>query len=66
MYAACIDLEKAHNKIDRKAVWIVLQIYDVGGQLMDGIKTLYREVNACAKVNGVIVLQLEWKQNRDV
>ncbi len=47
-----MDLEKAYDNADRKALWKVLKIYRVGGQLMVGIKTFYREVNACVKVDG--------------
>ncbi len=51
-YAAFMDLEKAYDRVDRKAVWNVLKIYGVGGQLMEGIKAFYREANACVKVDG--------------
>ncbi len=50
LYAAFMDLEKAYDRVDRKALWDVLKIYGVGGQLMEGIKVFYREV-----------LQLEWE-----
>ncbi len=52
MYAAFMDLEKAYDRVDRKALWNVLKIYGVGGQLMKGIKAFHREMNACAKVDG--------------
>ncbi len=32
--------------------WSVLQIYDVGGQLLKGIQAFYREANACVRVGG--------------
>ncbi len=51
LYAAIMDLEKAYDRIDRKALWDVLKIYGVGGQLMEGIKAFYREANACVKVD---------------
>ncbi len=37
MYAAFMDLEKAYDKVDRQALWDVLKIYGVGGQLMEGM-----------------------------
>ncbi len=33
-----MPLEKAHDTVDREALWNVLRIYGVGGQLMEGIK----------------------------
>ncbi len=52
LYAAFMDLEKAYDKVDRKALWHVLKINGVGGQLIKGIKAFYREANACVKVDG--------------
>ncbi len=40
LYAAFIDLEKACDRMDREALWNVLNRYGVGGQLMEGIKFL--------------------------
>ncbi len=31
LYAAFMNLEKAYNRVNREALWSVLQIYDVGG-----------------------------------
>ncbi len=36
LYAAFMDLEK----VDREALWNVLYIYGVGGQLLKGIQSL--------------------------
>ncbi len=47
-----IDLEKAYDRVDREALWSVLKIYAVGGQLLKGIQTFYREANACVRVGG--------------
>ncbi len=44
LYVAFIFLEKACDRVDREALWNILKIYGVGGQLMEGIK-------ACVKVN---------------
>ncbi len=38
LYAAFMSVVKAYNRADRKALWNVLKIYGVGGQLMEGIK----------------------------
>ncbi len=42
LYAAFMDLEKAYDRIDREALWSVLKIYGVGGQLLKGIQAFYR------------------------
>ncbi len=41
MYAAFTDLEKAHDRVDREALWSVLRIYGVGGQLLRGIQAFF-------------------------
>ena len=38
LYAAFVDLEKAYDRVDRKALWDVLKIYGVGGKLLDAVK----------------------------
>ncbi len=35
---------------DREALWKVLKIYGVGGQLLKGIQAFYRKANACVRV----------------
>ncbi len=40
-----------NNKVDRKALWSVLKIYGVGGQLQMKIQAFYREANACVRVD---------------
>ncbi len=52
LYAAFMSLEKVYDKADREPLWNVLKIYGMGGQLMEEIKTFYREANACVKVDG--------------
>ncbi len=47
-----MDREKAYDGIDREALWSVLKTYGVGGQLLKGIQTFYREANACVWVEG--------------
>ena len=37
LYAAFIDLEKAYDRVDRKALWDVLRIYGVGGELLSAV-----------------------------
>ncbi len=55
LYAAFMDLEKAYDRVDREALWNVLYIYGVGGQLLKGIQSFYREANACVRVGGEFV-----------
>ncbi len=50
LHAAFVEVEKICDRVDREAIWNVLKIYGVGGQLMEGIKAFYREANACVKV----------------
>ncbi len=52
LYATIMDLEKAYDRDDREALWNVLRIYGVGGQLLKAIQAFYREANACVRVGG--------------
>ena len=47
-----IDLEKAYDKVLREALWQGLRMYDVGGKLLGGIKSLYVDSLACVRVKG--------------
>ncbi len=40
LYAACMDLEKAYDRVDWLALWDVLKIYGVRGKLLSAIKSL--------------------------
>ncbi len=45
LYAAFMDLEKAHDRVNREALWSVLKFYGVGEQLLKGIQAFYRGAN---------------------
>ena len=53
LYAAFIDLEKAYDRVDRKALWDVLRIYGVGGELLSAVRAFYVDSNACVRIDGV-------------
>ena len=44
-----IDLEKTYNRVNREALWQVLKMYEVGGKLLGGIKSMYADSLACVK-----------------
>ncbi len=52
LYAAFMDLERAYDRVDKEALWSVLKISGVGGQLLQGIQAFYRKANACVRVGG--------------
>ncbi len=52
LHAAFMNREKAHDRVDKAALWNTLRIYGVGGELMEEIKTFYWEANAYVKVDG--------------
>ena len=37
VYLGFIDLEKANERVNREALWQMLRMYDVGGELLSGI-----------------------------
>ena len=42
-----MNLEKAYDRINREAIWQVLRMYDVGGKLLNGVKSMYINILAC-------------------
>ena len=47
-----MDLEKAYGTVNKEALWHVLRMYDVGGKLLSGIKSMYMDSLTCARVKG--------------
>ena len=47
-----MDLEKAYDRVNREALCQVLRIYDVGGKLLNGIKSVYIVSLSCVRVKG--------------
>ena len=44
VYVGFMDLEKAYDRINREALWQVLRMYEVGGKLLNGIKSVLLSV----------------------
>ena len=55
MYEGFVDLEKLYDRVNREALRQVLRMYDVGGKLLDGIKSMYVDSLAYVRVNCVIL-----------
>ena len=51
VYVGFMDLEKAYDRVNREPLWQVLRMYDVGGKLFNGIKSMYISL-ACVRVKG--------------
>ena len=47
-----MDLEKTYDRVNMEALWQVLRMYDVGGKLLNGIKSVYVNSLACVRVKG--------------
>ena len=47
-----IDFENAYDRVNRKTLWQVLRMYDVGGKLLSGIKNMHVDSSACVRVKG--------------
>ena len=50
LYVAYMDLEKAYDRVDRDAMWKVLGMYGVNGNLLSAIQSLYEESEARVRV----------------
>ena len=42
-----MDLEKAHDGVDREALRLLFLMYNVGGNLLSGIESVYVDRLAC-------------------
>ena len=61
VYFAFMDLEKAYDRVDRRALWQVLRMYGLGGKLLGGIQSLYEENRMCVKVGNEVS---EWFESK--
>ena len=50
VYVGFMDLEEAYDKVNRKALWKTLRMYDVSGKLLNGIKSMYVDRLSSVKV----------------
>ena len=50
LYAAYMDLEKEYDRVDREAMWCVLGMYEINGQLLKVVHSLYEKSEACVRV----------------
>ena len=50
LYLGFMDLEKAYDRVDRKGVWEVLEIYGIGGRNLEAVKSFYEGCEACVRV----------------
>ena len=41
MFWAFMNLEKAYDRVDREALWIMLRLYGVGGNLLKAVQSFY-------------------------
>src|SRR5678815_4965022 len=53
LYLCFMDLQQVYDRINREALWQVLVMYGVGGRLLNGIKNMYDDSEACVRINGV-------------
>ena len=43
-----------YDRVNRRALWKVLEIYRVGGKMLEEIKGLYEIAEAAVRVNGTV------------
>ena len=54
MVIACIDLEKAYDKVSRDSLWQVLESYGIQGGLLRAIQSMYLGSRACVRTSGKV------------
>jgi hypothetical protein len=60
-YAAFIDFKKAYDSVDRDMLWTKLEDCGVSGKMLKAVKSLYKSVSACVRINGHLT---EWFEVR--
>ena len=50
LYVAYMDLEEVYGRVDREAMWRVLGMYEINGQLLKAVQSLYEKSKACVRV----------------
>ena len=50
LYVAYMDLEKVYDRVDREAMWRVLGMYGINGQLLKAVQSLHEKSEACVRV----------------
>jgi hypothetical protein len=53
LYLDFMHLQQAYDRIKREALWQVLMIYGINGRLLNGIKSVYVDNEACVRINEV-------------
>ena len=48
-YVSFMVLEHAYDRVNKEALWQVLRIYNVGGKMLKGIKSMYIYSLGCVK-----------------
>ena len=51
-YVGFMDLEKPDDRVNRETLWQVLRMQDIGGNLMNSIKSMYVNSLSCERVKG--------------
>ena len=51
VYVGFIDFENAYDKVNREFLVQVLRMYDMGGKLLNGIKSIYVDSLACVRIS---------------
>ena len=50
LYVAYMDLEKAYDRVHSEAMWRILGMYGMNGQLSKAVQSLYEKSEACVRV----------------
>src|SRR5678816_1770966 len=53
LYLGFMDLQQVYDRINMKDLWQVLLKYDAVGRLLNGIKSMYDDKEACVRINGI-------------
>ena len=47
-----MDFEKVYDMVNMDGLWQELRMYDVGGQLLNDMKSMYVDNSACVRIKG--------------
>ena len=53
-FVSFVDFSKAFDRVDRNLLWLKLERMGVNGKFMCALKSIYRNVQCCVRINGVM------------
>ena len=54
MFWALLKQEKEYNRVDRDALWQVMHLYGVSGELLKAVRIFFVDSRACSRIGNKV------------